>query len=221
MLFIYLFQKSSHGHRPNFKLEWDLPEQKTYFQTSKTLPYTWKERGRIANKMNVDDILNTSEYKENPDVRRKRKWREITHFFNVTRAPEYAYKSLEKCLMVYGGVLSVNNFVMAIMQEFKFPFELGMDNHLRFLYWALEGGQEDKADWRELAAALKVLTFFRMIKKSPVELICLIFDIFSESPSLDMRHRYHHNILSLFLIFRVSILDICLVFFNFYFLLFY
>ncbi len=63
----------------------------------------------------------------------------------MTRRQEYSHKSLEKALFVYGtGVLPLNNFVMAVMNEYKFSNDLQMDNHLRFLYWALEGGQEDK-----------------------------------------------------------------------------
>lgn len=147
-----------HGKRPHFKLEWDLPDTVTQFNTSSTLPFSWRERANIGTLMTVDAILNTSEPGENPDIRRKRKWREITHFFNTTRKPEYSHKSLEKALFIYGvdTPLPLNNFVMAVMHEYKFSSDLLMDNHLRFLYWSLEGGQEDKADWRELAACLKV-----------------------------------------------------------------
>lgn len=108
--------------------------------------------------MTVDDIMNTSEPAQNLDVRRKRKWKEISHFFSMTRKPEYSHKSLEKALFIYGvdSPMSLNNFVMAVMHEYKFSNDLGMDNHLRFLYWSLEGGQEDAADWRELAACIKV-----------------------------------------------------------------
>lgn len=149
---------SKHGKRPAFKLEWDLPNTITEFKTSATLPFSWRERGRIGKSMTIDDILNTSELSESPEIRRKRKWREITHFFNTTRRPEYSHKSLEKALFIYGvdTPLTMNNFVMAVMSEYKFSQDLLMDNHLRFLYWSLEGGQQDIADWRELAACLKV-----------------------------------------------------------------
>ena len=145
------------GKRPAFKLEWDLAETVCEFKTSQTLPYSWRERGRIGKTMTVDDILSTSEPAQNPDVRRKRKWKEISHFFSMTRKPEYSHKSLEKALFIYGvdTPLSLNNFVMAVMHEYKFSNDMGMDNHLRFLYWSLEGGQDDAADWRELAACMK------------------------------------------------------------------
>jgi hypothetical protein len=96
---------------------------------------------------------------------------------------------------------------MVLAEEFKFKNDLQMENHFRYFACAFQlfiisfiGGsiglsmEERKdgecslssrphfahsGDWRELLAATKSITFFRMVKRRPEELLLQLFNIYS------------------------------------------
>ena len=52
--------------------------------------------------MSVDEILAVNIRREDSTMRRERKWKEITHLFNIIRMEEYSKKSIENALWLYG-----------------------------------------------------------------------------------------------------------------------
>ena len=64
-------------------MTWDTSQPKETFRSQQTLPFSWKERDRVSYRMTAAQILDTSELKEDHDVRRKKKWKEIRHFWKV------------------------------------------------------------------------------------------------------------------------------------------
>ena len=79
-------------------------------------------------------------------MRRKRKWKEIRHFWSATHQSKEHGGDLENAFWSYGNspipvVLSVfplslsetqqTQFVMVLVEEFKFKNDLQMENHFR------------------------------------------------------------------------------------------
>jgi hypothetical protein len=71
----------------------------------------------------------------------------------------------------FGQTLPVTQFVMAVCQVYNFDPALCMEKHVRWLYYCLEGGKDERGDWREMQLAVTVMTFFRFIKTNPVALL--------------------------------------------------
>lgn len=93
---------ASEKNVKSFLLHWEQHETTTNFKTHERAPYSFEERGRIANRMTVNDILNVNIRREDATMRRERKWKEMTHLFNVIRREEYSKKSIENALWLYG-----------------------------------------------------------------------------------------------------------------------
>jgi hypothetical protein len=145
------------------------------------MPFREKERDRLARLMSVDQVMKVGEYHEDGETKRKRKWKEIRHICAIIIQPPYFHKSLENALWFYGHRgITVNHFIMAMVNEFRFDNALHIDTHLRWLYWSFDGGSNDDADWRDILAAFKVVIFFRLVKNKPHALLVILFDIFAE-----------------------------------------
>ena len=86
----------------SFLLHWEQHESVSNFATHEQAPYSFEERGRIADRMSVEEILGVNVRREDATMRRERKWKEITHLFNVIRQEEYSKKSIENALWLYG-----------------------------------------------------------------------------------------------------------------------
>ena len=93
---------ASEKNVKSFLLHWEQHETTKNFKTHERAPYSFEERGRIANRMTVNDILNVNIRREDATMRRERKWKEMTHLFNVIRREEYSKKSIENALWLYG-----------------------------------------------------------------------------------------------------------------------
>ena len=101
---------ASEKNVKSFLLHWEQHEAQTNFKTHETAPYSFEERGRIADRMTVHEILNVNVRREDATMRRERKWKEITHLFNVIRQEEYSKKSIENALWLYGTTGSRINY---------------------------------------------------------------------------------------------------------------
>jgi len=167
----------------HFLVKWergDAPKSVFKLKKETNKPFTWRERDYLAKTMSVTEVCNTSEYAEHSDIRRNRKWKEVRHLVNITNRPEYNKGSLENALWFYGHHgITVNHFVMAVINEFQFDASLDMDTHLRWLYWSFDGGRDDNADWREILVCFKIIIFFRLVQTKTAELLLIIFDIFA------------------------------------------
>lgn len=93
---------ASEKNIKSFLLHWEQHETTSNFKTHKRAPYSFEERGRIADRMSVDEILAVNIRREDSTMRRERKWKEITHLFNIIRMEEYSKKSIENALWLYG-----------------------------------------------------------------------------------------------------------------------
>jgi hypothetical protein len=175
----------SSGPRPKldrgFNLPWDTDLPVAVFKTKKQKPYDIPERLRLSEIMTVKEILDTSLIKQDDEMRRKRKWKEIRQLWTMASLKEHKRGNIENALWHFGNTgVTVHHFVMAFIIEFNFENDLKYDNHLRWLYWSFEGGSEDKVDWRDILASFKLLTFFRMIQNRTIELLLMVFDIYAE-----------------------------------------
>ena len=66
-----------------------------------------------------------------------------------------------------------------MISNFRFDPDLNLDRHLRWLYWSFEGGSENKTDWRDIFACLKILLLARLLRNDAIELLMNLFDIYS------------------------------------------
>ena len=66
-----------------------------------------------------------------------------------------------------------------MISNFRFDPDLNLDRHLRWLYWSFEGGPENKTDWRDIFACLKILLLARLLRNDAIELLMNLFDIYS------------------------------------------
>ena len=125
--------------------------------------------------MSYAEIAQTTEYYEDSDKRRARKWKEIKHFSELIKQPEHSHGIVENALWRIGNV-NIEQFIMALMHEFSF---VGMEHHLRYLYLSMDGGTSGRIDWRDLTSSLHILGFFRLIRDSPIDLLLIIFDVYA------------------------------------------
>lgn len=152
--------------------------------TEVNFPLSGLERTRLSKSMSVDELLDATAFHEDEDAKPRRRWREIQHFFAITRDPKYSKASIENALWhyVYNGV-SATHFANAIIDEFGFPPEMrdDIDAHLKWLYWSFDGGTNNLADWRTIVATFRLMIFFKLIKRRPIELLISCFDIYAVS----------------------------------------
>ena len=145
-------------------------------------PLSGSERFRLSKSMSVTELLTATDFHEDEEAKPRRRWREIQHLFKVTRDARYSKVSLENALWfyVYNGV-SATHFSNAIIDEFAFPAEMraDMDAHLKWLYWSFDGGTDNKADWRTIVATFRIVIFFRLVQRRPVDLLISCFDIYA------------------------------------------
>lgn len=130
--------------KKSFLFHWEGQEKKAVFRTDKQMPFTERERDRLAQVMTFNEVIDANIPTEDAEMRRNRKWQEIQHLFKVIRSSDrYSKGSIENAMWFYGTMgVTVTHFVMAIMNEFKFDRSLQMDAHLRWLYWSFDGGRE-------------------------------------------------------------------------------
>ncbi len=164
----------------SYLLKWEHHLTKQNFPVAGSLPFNNSQRDYIASVLSFQQILDCSTHLEDPETRRKQKWKEIKHFYKVSQQSEYKNCSIENALWSNSdNGLTVDHFIVQMMNEYKFDPSLKFYAHLRYLYWSLEGGTENKADWRDILALYQILTFFRLIKDTPIELILKLFDIYT------------------------------------------
>ncbi len=68
---------------------------------------------------------------------------------------------------------------MSLMGEYQFENSLYFDQHLNYIYWSFDGGRADEVDWRDILATFYIVKYFRYIKERTVDLIMLMFDLYS------------------------------------------
>ena len=89
-------------------------------------------------------------------------------------------------------------FVSSMISNFRFDPDLNLDRHLRWLYWSFEGGSENKTDWRDIFACLKILLLARLLRNDAIELLMNLFDIYStggtSSRSMPDEEWYHSHL---------------------------
>jgi hypothetical protein len=174
----------------SFPSKWGTGTQKTYFPSLHQFPYPHKERARLAGIMSLEQILDTTEMVENAELRRQKKWKEIRNLYTTIKNTPRCHGSIENAMWMYGDKkITVDHFVTAMIAEFKFEDSARMDNHLRWLYWAFEGGHHNVVDWRDILASFKCLIFFRLIRSKPFELFKMLFDCFTDH-SYPSSHHY-------------------------------
>lgn len=158
-----------------YLLEWET-QLRSKFKSTEKIPYRLEERDRLANVMTYEEILNTTEYDEDIEKRLKCKWKELLHFSQMILLPEHKHGVIENALWRFGNT-TLQQFIMSLNYEFKF---IDMDNHLKKLYYSLDGGTTSNIDWRDITASLQILTFFRLVRDKTVDLLEILFDIYAK-----------------------------------------
>lgn len=163
-----------------YLLKWENGTTKHSFGPQSKLPLRLHDRNTLAESMTFEQIIDTGEFVEDDDIRRKYKWKAIRNFYTVTQQEKYKHGRIEKALWTHAGsIVTSHHFVAAIIAEFNFDNSMYYDRQLRNMYFSFEGGKHDKADWRDILATFKVMVSFRFVKENPLELIMSIFDIYT------------------------------------------
>jgi hypothetical protein len=177
-----------------FLLKWENGTTKQSFGPSSKLPLRLCERNTLAAAMTFEQIADTGEFVQDEDTRRKHKWKGVRNFYSVTRQEKYKNCSFEKALWTHAGTnVTSHHFVAAMIAEFNFDQSMYYDKQLRNMYFSFEGGKHDKADWRDILATFKILVYFRLVKEEPLELILLLFDIYTtgDKQGRALKKEYH------------------------------
>lgn len=215
------FENPQTGHK--FFMKWDTTQRQSHYKVptrtqsstlakvlSKTVglnscvidgksdaeqfPFSWRERKQLAQSMSATEILQTSEYVVDTQNRRQRKWKEMRYFWKSTVQDKVFTGNLENAFWLFGtSKVSVNQFVMTIVKEYKINNDLGMESHLRWLYLSMEGGKEGRADWRELFSVVMAMTLFRLIKKRPEEMLLKVFGVYCQGGEQGGRQASQHR----------------------------
>jgi hypothetical protein len=138
------------------------------------------EREQLAKTLSVEQILNTTVFVEDNELKRKHRWRYIRNFYGVTRHEKYKYADMETALWSHQGTkVTAHHFVAAMMAEYDFEASMYYDQQLSHLYLSFEGGKHDSADWRDILSNLMVMRHFRTLKEAPLDLFMRIFDLYT------------------------------------------
>jgi hypothetical protein len=177
-----------------FLLKWENGTTKQSFGPSSKLPLRLCERNTLAAAMTFEQIADTGEFVQDEDTRRKHKWKAVRNFYSVTRQEKYKNCSFEKALWTHAGTnVTSHHFVAAMIAELTFDQSMYYDKQLRNMYFSFEGGKHDKADWRDILATFKILVYFRLVKEEPLELILLLFDVYTtgDKQGRALKKEYH------------------------------
>jgi hypothetical protein len=162
-------------------LKWERPETLTTFPV---IPVSQADREYCAKAMTVGEILETSVRLEDSTEKRRHRWKYVRNLFAVINKPPFDKASFENALFAHAHYhMSLEQFTMRLMIEFKFPTKLRMDDYLRWLYLSFDTFRSNSVDWREMIMYYRVLRYFRLIKESSLELILLLFDVYGEGGS--------------------------------------
>jgi len=181
-----------------FLLKWENGQTKHTFGPKSVLPLRLVDRSKLAESMTFQQIQDTGEFIQNDEERRKYKWKAIRNFYSVTQQDPYKKGSMEKALWMHAGTrVTSHHFVTAMIAEYKFDTALYFDRQLRNMYFSFEGGKHDNADWRDIYATFSVMLYFRLVKENPLELLLLLFDIYTtgdkQGKSVKKEHYILHN----------------------------
>lgn len=157
-----------------YRLEWET-QVKGKFKSKENMPFRREERDRLAHVMSFDEINQTLEYDEDSEKRRKRKWIELHYMWKEMQRPEHKHGSVENALWRFANV-EMNQFISALVSEFKF---VNMGAHLKKLYLSLDGGTAGHPNWQDIVASHYILSFFRLVRDTPIELLLHIFDVYA------------------------------------------
>lgn len=166
-------------------MRWECPETVTTFPVIETaLPFRRKTRSDLAKTMTFHDILLTSTPEEDYAEQRRLRWKYLRNFYLVTSKPPFNAGSFDNALFAHAhSVMTLEQFVMRVMLEFKFPNKMKMDGHLSWLYLSFDHHRSNEVDWRTILISYKILTFFRFVRDRPLDLLLLLFDVYGEGES--------------------------------------
>lgn len=166
----------------SFNLKWETLRTKTSFPLITKPPGTFRlvEQRALAKVMSYEQILNTSVPIDDFEHKFRMRWKAMRQLYSITRLPEYNNFSFEMILYENATYnISEEHFVMNIIKTYKFPNNMKMDAHLRWLYWTFDNERRNQVDWRDILLYYKILLYFRFIKDRPLDLICILFDIYT------------------------------------------
>jgi hypothetical protein len=164
-----------------FLLKWENGTTKYSFGPPSKFPLRVEDRNRLAETMSFEQIIDTTEFVQDDDARRKYKWKAVRDFYSVTLQDRYQHCSIEKALWTHAGsIITSHHFVAAMIAQYNFDKSMHYERQLRNMYFSFEGGKHDQADWRDILATFTVLVQFRLVKENPLELILQIFDIYTK-----------------------------------------
>jgi hypothetical protein len=165
----------------SFSLKWETGRTKSVFPALKTPPYRVKERVILAKSMSMDQLLNVSVPTEDQEIKRRNRWKALRNTHLITQSHTYEKHSFETALYSLANhIISEEHFVMAVINEYKFPNTMKMDAHLRWLYWSFDYERKNEVDWRDILLHYKILMYFRWVKDRTFELILILFNIYVE-----------------------------------------
>jgi hypothetical protein len=163
-----------------FLLKWENGTTKQSFGPASKMPFRLHERVKLAEAMTFEQIFDTTEFIQDDDARRKYKWKAIKNFYSVTQQEKYRNCSIEKALWTHAGTtVTSHHFVAAMVAQYDFDKSMYYERQLRNMYFSFEGGKHDQADWRDILATYKIVYHFRLVKENPLELMLLLFDIYT------------------------------------------
>ncbi len=136
--------------------------------------------------MNFEEILNVSIRIEDSEQQRKARWKSV-HFLHQTINREPFNKlSFDNAIFSNTSfVVDADFFVFNLIKFYKFPNQLNMDQHLRYLFYTYDHERRNSVDWRDILIAYKILFYFRFVRDRPLDLILELFVVYSDEKQFD------------------------------------
>jgi hypothetical protein len=146
------------------------------------------------------------------DLVKRNRWKEIRSLWGLLHLPELNKISIENSMCNHGDTnISIEHFMVIIIGQFGFDGAKSIEKPLRKIHASF--GIDGFSDWRHVFASLQILTYFRLIKLKPEELLCQNFDLFSrEAKDSNDRNEWFidsnsHLFCNLFLVPTLSVND--------------
>eukprot|EP01040_Poterioochromonas_malhamensis_P005054 gene5054-5417_t len=132
--------------------------------------------------MKFEEILNVNVRVEDTEQQRRSRWKAVHHLYSMTTREPFNKISFENA--IYSNAtytVNADYFVSSIIQEYRFPNSLKMDEHLRYLFYTFDQGRSNCVDWRHILLCYRLLRHFRFVRDRPIILILELFIIFTEA----------------------------------------
>jgi hypothetical protein len=143
----------------NYILKWETLEN------NKLKKFSSKEKEKLSISLTPKQINNLiPKYIIDKNIRRKKKWKELLFLWNILQNKKYSKKLFENLFWRFPANVSVDTFIMIIMNEYHFEADMNIDKHLRILYFSFDENSNDKINIKDIISSFIIINLNNLLK---------------------------------------------------------